>query len=63
MRSRSIVNDTHKLPTKEKEQIPVNEVNLSSYNYETVDWVNIKAILKKINWPDFLAKCKSSENN
>merc|ERR1712050_671045 len=33
----------------------------SSYNYETADWVNIKASLKKINWPDVLAKCKSSE--
>ena len=52
---------THKLPTKEKEQIPVNEVNLSTYNYETADWENIKASLKKINWPDVLAKCKSSK--
>ena len=52
---------THKLPNKEKEQIPVDERNLSSYNYETADWVNIKASLKKINWPDVLAKCKSSE--
>ena len=52
---------SHKLPTKGKEHIPVDEVNLSSYNYETADWVNIKASLKKINWPDVLAKCKSSE--
>merc|ERR1712236_42141 len=37
---------THKLPNKEKEQIPVDERNLSSYNYETADWVNIKASLK-----------------
>merc|ERR1711942_626208 len=41
--------------------IPVNEVSLSSYNYETADWDNIKVCLKKINWPDVLAKCKSSE--
>ena len=52
---------THKLPTKEKEQVPVNDVILSRYNYETADWENIKASLKKINWPDVLAKCKSSE--
>merc|ERR1712215_392451 len=51
----------HKLHTKEKEHIPADEVNLSSYNYETADWVNIKASLKKINWPEVLAKCKSSE--
>ena len=53
----------HKLHTKEKEHIPADEVNLSSYNYETADWVNIKASLKKINWPEALAKCKSSEEN
>merc|ERR1712033_129254 len=52
---------SHKLSTKGKEHIPVDEVNLSSYNYETADWVNIKASLKKINWPDVLDKCKSSE--
>merc|ERR1712033_117411 len=51
---------THKLPTIEKELTPVNEVSLSSYNYETADWDNIKASVKKINWPDVLAKCKSS---
>merc|ERR1712072_1604931 len=50
-----------KLSTKGKEHIPVDDVNLSSYNYETADWVNIKASLKKINWLDVLAKCKSSE--
>merc|ERR1711970_135035 len=52
---------THKLPNKEKEQIPVDERNLSSYNYKTADWVNIKASLKKISWPDVLGRCKSSE--
>merc|ERR1712236_206983 len=52
---------THKLPNKEKEQITVDERNLSSYNYETADWVNIKASLKKINWTDVLGRCKSSE--
>merc|ERR1711867_210298 len=39
-----------------------NEVSLSSYNYEMADWDNIKVSLKKINWPDILAKCKSSED-
>merc|ERR1711888_49145 len=48
-------------PNKEKEQIPVDERNLSSFNYETADWVNIKANLKKINWPDVLGRCKSTE--
>jgi len=48
-------------PTKEKEQIPVNDVNLSTYNHETVEWENIKASLKKIIWPDVLAKYKSTE--
>merc|ERR1712002_620578 len=51
----------HKLHTKEKDHIPADEVNLSSYSYETADWVNIKASLKKINWPEVWAKCKSSE--
>ena len=50
-----------KLHTKEKEQIPVNDVNLSTYNYETADWENIKVSLKKINWPEVLTKYKSSE--
>merc|ERR1711970_862386 len=47
---------THKLHTKGKEHIPADEVNLSSYNHETADWVNIKASLKRINWPEVFGK-------
>merc|ERR1711888_560981 len=38
-----------------------NNTNLSSYNYETANWKNIKASLKKINWSEILAKHNSSE--
>ena len=44
-----------------KEHVPDNGTNLSTYNYESANWKNIKASLKKINWPEVLAKHKSSE--
>ena len=41
--------------------MPDNGTNLSTYNYESANWKNIKASLKKINWPEVLAKHESSE--
>merc|ERR1712179_267162 len=52
---------SHKLSTNEKEHIPNNGTNLSTYNYKSANWKNIKASLKKINWPEVLAKHESSE--
>ena len=44
-----------------KEQVPKSDTNLSAYNYESANWKNIKAALKKINWPEVLAEYKKSE--
>merc|ERR1711874_838339 len=52
---------SHKLSAIEKYHVPDNVTNLSTYNYESVNWKNIKASLKKINWPEVLAKHESSE--
>merc|ERR1711913_21464 len=35
--------------------------NLSSYNYETANWKNIKTSLKQVKWNEILEKCDSSE--
>merc|ERR1711874_768778 len=43
------------------EQVPESDTNLSAYNYESANWKNIKAALKKINWPEVLADKKSEE--
>merc|ERR1711874_155339 len=45
----------------EKDHVPDNGTNQSTYNYESANWKNIKASLKKINWPEVLAKHESSE--
>merc|ERR1712105_16524 len=34
---------------------------MGTYNYEAANWKNIKAELKKINWPEVLDKHESSE--
>ena len=52
---------SHKLSTREMDHVPDNGMNLSTYNYESANWKNIKASLKKINWPEVLAKHESSE--
>jgi len=52
---------SHKLSAMEKDHVPDNGTNLSTYNYESANWKNIKASLKKINWPEVLAKHESSE--
>merc|ERR1711913_221719 len=52
---------SHKLSAMEKDHVPDNGTNLSTYNYESANWKNIKASLKKIIWPEVLAKHESSE--
>merc|ERR1711874_924275 len=52
---------SHKLSANGKEHAPDNGTNLSTYNYESTNWKNIKASLKKVNWPEVLAKYKSSK--
>merc|ERR1711874_316039 len=52
---------SHKLSTMEKDHVPDNGTNLSTYKYESANWKNIEASLKKINWPEVLAKHESSE--
>ena len=39
-----------------KEHVPESDTNLSTYNYDSANWKNIKAALKKINWPEVLAE-------
>merc|ERR1711895_272230 len=41
--------------------VPIQETNLSSYNYETANWKNIKTSLKQVKWNEILEKCDSSE--
>ena len=45
----------------DKKQKPIQETNLSSYNYETANWKNIKASLKQVKWIEIIEKCDSSE--
>ena len=52
---------SHKLPAMGKDHVPDNGTNLSTYNYESANWKNIKTSLKRINWPEVLAKHESSE--
>ena len=51
---------SHKLSAMEKDHVPDNGTNLSTYNHESANWKNIKASLKKINWPEVLAEHESS---
>merc|ERR1711874_819286 len=51
----------YKLSVRGKEHLHDKGTNLSSYNYESANWKNIKAELKKINWPEILAEHESSE--
>ena len=39
---------SYKLSAMTKEQVPESDTNLSTYNYESANWKNIKASLKKI---------------
>ena len=41
---------SYKLSAMGKEHVQDNGTNLSTYNYETANWKNIKAELKKVNW-------------
>ena len=50
-----------KLSTMTKEHVPESDTNLSTYNYESADWKNIKAALVKINWTEVLAEYGNSE--
>merc|ERR1711874_869660 len=52
---------SYKLPSRTTEKVPEIDTNLSSYNYESANWKNIKAALKKINWPEVLDEYKKSE--
>ena len=52
---------SYKLSAMGKEHVHDNGTNLSTYNYESANWKNIKAELKKINWPEILAEHESSE--
>merc|ERR1711874_947527 len=52
---------SHKLSANGKEHVPDNGTNLSTYKYESANWKNNKASLKKINWREVLAKHESSE--
>merc|ERR1711874_880681 len=51
----------HKLSAMEKDHVTDNGTNLSTYNYESANWKKIKASLKKINWPEGLAKHELSK--
>merc|ERR1712179_607680 len=52
---------SHTLPTHDEKQVPIQETNLSSYNYETANWKNIKTRLIQVKWNEILEKCDSSE--
>merc|ERR1711874_674337 len=52
---------SYKLSAMGKEHVHDNGTNLSTYNYETANWKNIKVELKKINLPEILAEHESSE--
>ena len=52
---------SYKLSAMGKEHVHDNGTNLSTYNYETANWKNIKAELKKVNWQEILAEHESSE--
>merc|ERR1711874_317239 len=52
---------SYKLSTRTTEKVSENDTNLSAYNYESANWKNIKAALKKINWPEVLDEYKTSE--
>merc|ERR1711913_120212 len=52
---------SYKLPSRTIEKVPESDTNLSTYNYGSANWKNIKAALKKINWPEVLDEYKKSE--
>merc|ERR1711913_127945 len=52
---------SYKLPSRTTEKVPESDTNLSTYNYESANWKNIKAALKKINLPEVLDEYKKSE--
>merc|ERR1711874_918289 len=52
---------SYKLSVRGKEHVHDKGTNLSSYNYESANWKNIKAELKKLNWPETLAEHELSE--
>ena len=52
---------SYKLSTMTKEHVPESDTNLSTYNYESANWKNIKAALEKIKWPEVLDEYEKSE--
>ena len=56
-----ICETSHKLSINDTQHISENDTNLSSYNYETANWKNIKASLKERNWSEILTNHISSE--
>ena len=52
---------SYKLSISDTKHISENDTNLSSYNYETANWKNIKASLKERNWSEILTNHSSSE--
>merc|ERR1712098_238115 len=52
---------SYKLPINDTQHTSENDTNLSSYNYETANWKNIKSSLKERNWPEILTNHSSSE--
>ena len=56
-----ICETSYKLTINDTQHISENDTNLSSYNYETANWKNIKASLKERNWSEILTNHSSSE--
>ena len=47
---------SYKLSISDTKHISENDTNLSTYNYETANWKNIKASLKERNWSEIMTK-------
>ena len=56
-----ICETSHSIQTKKTKTVENTETNLSSFNYETSDWKNIKDDFKKIKWSEILEAGKTSE--
>ena len=52
---------SHSLILKNSNAIETGETNLSSYNYEKIDWDIIKGKHKEIDWDAALENCQNSE--
>ena len=55
-----ICETSHVFQSNDKQELN-EELNLSTYNYETADWKSIKLRLKNINWSEILENYKISE--